>query len=124
MAVKYDIVVRCDRDYYLPISVQTSQNNPAGLSGYLCVMTVKKSVVDSDASALFKGQPWSSNLSFGQMTFKIPRGTNNAWYVGSGPIASSIVYDVTVQDTATVANWTTLVEGNVTVIPPVTKTVP
>jgi hypothetical protein len=49
MAVKYDITVRCDRDYYLPIAVQTGQNNPAGLTGYIAVMTVKAHVTDSDA---------------------------------------------------------------------------
>ena len=116
--------MRCDRDYYLPISVQTTQNNPAGLTGYLAVMTVKKAITDMDAAALYKGAPWASNLGFGQFTFKIPRTTNNAWFVGSGPVSSTIVYDVSLQDVAAVPNWVTLVEGAVTVIPAVTKTIP
>jgi hypothetical protein len=125
MAVQYDITVRADRDFYLPVSLVSEQNNPSNLAGYLPVMTVKKALSDADAQALYKGGPWSQNLSFGQFTFKIPRGTNAAWFVGSGPIASSVVYDVSIQDTAAIAvNWVTLVEGAVTIIGPVTKTIP
>ena len=124
MAAEYNITVRADRDFYLPISVVTAATNPVGLTDYLAVMTVKAHIADSDAQALYKGPPWSSNLGFGQMTFKIGRATNASWFVGSGPVSSSIVYDVAVQDVAMQPNWITLMEGSVTVIGPVTKSIP
>jgi hypothetical protein len=128
MAVTYNITVRADRDYYLPITVQTDLNNPAGLTGYICVMTVKRTVNDPDAAALFKGQPFSSNLGLGRFTFHIPRAINNTWWVsppsGSGPVSTSIAYDVSVQDSAPSPNWVTLLEGSVTVIAPLTRTIP
>ena len=125
MAVQYDIEIRADRDFYLPISVVSEQNNPSDFTGYLPVMTVKTNLAQADASALYHGGPWSQNLSFGQFTFKIARSVNAAWFVGSGPISTSVVYDVVVQDTAAIAvNWVTLVEGNVSIIGPVTKAIP
>jgi hypothetical protein len=128
VAVKYDITVRADRDFYLPITVQTTLGNPASLTSYIPVMTVKSTVNDPDAKALYKSQPWAANLPVGQFTFKIPRATNNAWYVappsGSGPVSSTIVYDVAMQDVAPVKNWVTLLEGGVTIIPPVTRSIP
>jgi hypothetical protein len=125
VAVQYNIIVRADRDFYLPVSLVSEQNNPSNLTGYLPVMTVKTNLAQADAAALYHGGPWSQNLAFGQFTFKIPRGTNANWFVGSGPISTSVVYDVSVQDTAALAtNWVTLVEGSVTIIGPVTKTIP
>jgi hypothetical protein len=125
MAVSYDIEVRQNRDFYLPVSVVTADTFfPANLSNYLPVMTVKAHVTDSDAAALYKGPPWGSNLPFGQFTFRIARSVNNLWWAGSGPVSTSIVYDVSVQDTAMTPDWVTLVEGNVTVVPAVTKSIP
>ena len=128
MTLEYDITIPTDRDYYFPVSIVTYEQNPANLTGYLLTMTVKKSINDPDSSALYKGAPWSNNLQFGNFTFKIPRATNKGWYLyppsGSGPISTTIVYDVTAQDVATVPNWTTLMYGNVTVQPAVTISIP
>ena len=129
MAVTYNLTVRADRDYYLPVSVITGEGHPADFSGYQVTMTVKKTINDDDATALFKSStPFASRLDFGEFTFKIPRSTNNSWWVappsGSGAISSVMVYDVTVQDVAAPPNWTTMLEGSVTVIGPVTRIIP
>jgi hypothetical protein len=129
VAVPYNITVRADRDYYLPVNVQTGLGNPANLTGYLPVMTVKANIYDDDAHALFKSGPYTSNLPFGSFAFHIPRATNNGWWKappsGSGAISTVMVYDVSCADAATPApNWNTLVEGSVTVVGPVTRTIP
>jgi len=128
MAAQYDIVIRCDRDYYYPVKVQTSLSNPANFTSYLPVLTIKKSVNDPDASALFKSFPWYSNLPFGSFTFKVPRATSNGWWLfspsGSGAVSTTIVYDVSVQDASAIPNWVTLIEGGVSLLPPVTRTIP
>jgi hypothetical protein len=126
VSVEYDITVQADRDYYLPISLVTDQNNPANLTGYIVTMCVKKTINDPDASALFKSAPSWTNLPFGKFTFHVPRATNNAWWIpGSGQITNTIVYDVAVQDIATpTPNWVTLVTGNVTVMGPISRSIP
>lgn len=125
MAIQHDITVDADRDYYLSVILQTGLTNPANLTGYIVTMAVKKSINDADAQALFKSQPYWSNLPFGQFIFHIPRTTNNAWWIpGSGPITATIVYDVAAQDAAPSPNWITFVTGNVTVNGPVSRTIP
>jgi hypothetical protein len=128
MATDYDITIETDRDYYFPVSIVTYEQNPANLSGYTCVMTIKKSIGDPDSSALFKSGPWSQNLPFGQFSFKVPRATSKGWWLyppsGSGPVSTAIVYDVAVQDVAQTPNWTTLLSGSVTILPAVTQSIP
>lgn len=126
MAVTYNLTIRADRDYFLPVTVVTQQGNPANMTNYLVTMTVKNSVNDADNVALFKSStPYAVNLPFGTFTFKIPRSVTNVWWVApSGPISTTMVYDVSCQDIATVQNWSTLLEGSVTVIGPVTRTIP
>jgi hypothetical protein len=126
--INYPIVVEANRDFYLPVNLTSSLGNPANLSSYLCMMTVKKAVTDTDANALYKSAPWSQNLPFGSFTFKISRTQNKGWYLmppsGSGPISTTIVYDVSVQDAAAVPNWTTLMTGPVSVVAVVTQSIP
>jgi hypothetical protein len=123
MAAEYNITVRADRDFWLPIHVQTGEGNPCNFTGYTIVLTVKGSINDADASALFKSAPYTSSLQFGTFTFRIPRATNNAWWTPSGAITSTMVYDCSCQDVSAPANWATLLEGTVSVIGPVTRTV-
>jgi hypothetical protein len=126
--LNYPIVVEANRDFYLPVNLTSALGNPANLTSYLPVMTVKKAITDTDANALYKSSPWSQNLPFGLFTFKISRTQNKNWWLmppsGSGPVSSTIVYDVSVQDAAATPNWTTLMSGSVTVVAVVTQSIP
>jgi hypothetical protein len=128
MAAENDITVRADRDFYLNCALITALGNPANLTGYQIEMTVKKVQADPDSLALYKGLPWVANLPFGQFTFHIPRAQNAGWWVitpsGSGPITSTIVYDVSCLDIAIPPNMVTLMEGSVSIIGPVTVNIP
>jgi hypothetical protein len=120
--------VRADREFYLPVNIITALGNPANLTGYQPTMTVKKKQGDGDALALYKSAPWVKNLSFGQFTFQITRTQNAGWWVpppsGSGALTTTMVYDVTTLDIATPPNLVTLLEGTVSVIGPVTVSIP
>jgi hypothetical protein len=125
VAAEFDITVRTDRDFYLPVTVVTALGNPANLTGYQIEMTVKAHQTDTDSAALYKGSPWLSKLPFGQFTFHIPRTQNSSWWQASGgPISMTIVYDVACLDIAIPPNMVTLLEGGVTLIGPVTQTIP
>jgi hypothetical protein len=125
VAAEFDIVVRTDRDFYLPVTVVTALGNPANLAGYQIEMTVKKVQTDMDGAALYKSPPWISNLTFGQFTFHIARTQNSSWWQASGgPISTTIAYDVACLDIAIPPNMVTLLEGAVTLIGPITQTIP
>lgn len=123
-AAQQAITVYCGRDFYFTITNQTGLGNPFNLANYICYLTIKKAISDPDASALYSGPPWSSNLSFGQLTFKVAHGTTSAWWTTSGPIGPSVVYDVSYADTATPKNWNTMLYGSVTLIEPTLQTIP
>lgn len=128
MAAEFNVTVRADRDFYLPVVMVTGLGNPANLTGFNLMMTVKKTQGDTDATALYKGAPWTANLPFGQFTFHVARTVTALWWVappsGSGPLTSTMVYDVSCLDIAAPPNMITLLEGSVSVIGPVTVTIP
>ena len=128
MAAQNDIVVRAGRDFYLNVEMITGLGNPANLTGFQLEMTVKKVQGDPDSLALYKGVPSLSNLPFGTFSFHIPRTQNAGWWVpppsGSGALTSTMVYDVSCLDINLVPNMITLIEGAVSVIGPVTVTIP
>ena len=128
MAAVFNITVRADREFYLPVNVVTALGNPANMTGYQLAMTIKKAQGDSDAKALYKAAPWVKNLGFGQFTFQVTRTQNAGWWVappsGSGAITSTMVYDVSCLDIAAPPNMVTLLEGSVAVIGPVTLSIP
>jgi len=125
VAAEFPIVVRTDRDFWLPVTVVTALGNPANMQGYQIEMTVKKVQTDSDAAALFKSPPVITNLVFGQFTFHIPRAVNSPWWAPSGgPVTTTIVYDVSCLDIAIPPNMITLIEGPVSLIGPVTVSIP
>ena len=128
MAVQNNIVVRADRDFYLNCEMVTALGNPANLLGYQIEMTVKKVQGDPDSLSLYKGLPWVANLPFGQFTFHITAAQTKPWWVntasGSGPITNSVVYDVSCLDIAIPPNFVTLIEGAVSIIGPVTQSIP
>jgi hypothetical protein len=123
---KLDIEVICGRDFYLAIQNQTAAGNPWDLRGYLTYMTVKASINDPDASALYQGAPYSANPGFGQLTFQLSHALTGPWWPpGSGPISTAIVYDVAYADDATpVRNWNTVLSGAVTLAQPVAEVIP
>lgn len=123
-AAQQDISIVCGRDFYLSITNQTGLQNPFNLTGYLIFLTIKKAITDTDASALYSGAPFSENLPFGQLTFKIPHTTSGGWWSSSGPIGTAIVYDVSYADTANPKNWNTVLYGAVTLVEPVLQIIP
>jgi hypothetical protein len=123
-AAQQAITVYCGRDFYLAVTNVTGLGNPFNLTGYICYLTIKKAISDADASALFSQAPWSSNLSFGKLTFKIPHTTTSAWWTSSGPIGSAIVYDISYADNASPKNWNTVLYGPVTLVEPTLQTIP
>jgi hypothetical protein len=124
MAATFDITVRADRDFWLPVYLQTFRGNPLNMTGFTVVMTVKDSLGDTDAQAMYKSEPHPQHnlLGFGYCAFKITHEQCASWWKpdGSGPIADTIIYDVSCQDIATPPTWATLLEGSVTIIGPVT----
>jgi hypothetical protein len=128
MATQFNITVRASRDFYLPVTILTALDNPANLTGYQVVMTVKKAQGDPDSLALFKAPPYLSNLALGQFAFHITPAQNKTWWVappsGSGALTATMVYDVSCLDIAIPPNIVTLLEGSVSVIGPVTVTIP
>lgn len=123
-AAQQDITVYCGRDFYLAITNQTGLGNPFNLTNYICYLTVKKLITDPDASALFSQAPWSSNLVFGQITYKIPHTTTGGWWTASGPIGTALVYDVSYADTASPKNWNTVLYGSVALVEPTLQAIP
>ena|SRR5215472_5497680 len=124
MATEFNITVRADRDFYLPVSVVTALGNPADLTNFQPMMTVKKVQTDPDASALYKQAPTVENLPFGKFTFHITPTQNSGWWIGGAPVTTTIVYDVSTLDIAIPPNLVTLMEGTVAVIGPVTVAIP
>jgi|SRR5215472_6946876 len=124
MATEFNITVRADRDFYLPVSVVTALGNPADLTNYQIELTVKKVQTDPDAAALYKQPPATKDLPFGQFTFHITAAENAGWWVSGAPISTTMVYDVACLDIAIPPNLVTLMEGTVAVIGPVTVAIP
>jgi hypothetical protein len=128
MAAEFNITVRADRDFYLPVTVITGLGNPANMTGYQLEMTIKKAQGDPDSLALFKAPPYLTNLAFGQFSFHIKPAQNSGWWVappsGSGALTTTMVYDVTCLDIAIPPNMVTLLEGAVSMIGPVTVSIP
>jgi hypothetical protein len=87
-------------------------------------LTVKKAINDADSAALFSGTPWSADLSFGQLTFKIPHPTTSGWWKPTGPISTTAVYDVTYADLASPKNWNTVLSGTVALVQPILQLIP
>jgi hypothetical protein len=123
-----DVTVYCGRDFYLSVTNSTAQGNPFSMVGYSAVLTIKARINDSDAAALYQGAPWSSNLAFGELTFKVPHLTTAAWWktppAGSGAISTTCVYDVSYADAASPKNWSTMLTGAVSLAQPVTVVIP
>jgi hypothetical protein len=128
MAAEFDIIVRADRDFYLPLQMITSLGNPANLTNFQLKMTVKQAQGDPDAIALFAGTPiGGANLAFGIFTFHITPTQNQSWWVSTpgeigAPLSTTMVYDVSCKDLDN--NFITLMEGSVGVIGPVTVAIP
>ena len=125
---KMDVVVYCGRDFYLSVTNQTAAGNPFDMTGYNAVLTVKANINDPDNRALYQGGPWSSNLPFGALSFKIPHSTTGQWWKappsGSGAVSTVAVYDVSYADAANPRNWSTMLYGNVSLQQPVTIVIP
>jgi hypothetical protein len=121
----FNITVTCGRDFYISLQNQTDLGNPWDMRGYASVMTVKAFINDPDANALFQGAPYSSDLGFGQVSFKLPHATTTKWWTSSGAVSTACVYDVAYADASTPArNWNTVLSGTVTLAQPVTINIP
>lgn len=116
MSAELDITIERYRDFTFAVVVDTELDNPFGMGGYTCVMTVKALVTDTDAAALYHSVPTSGSLSFGQMSWLIPHSTTGS----SGWAITSAVYDVAVQTPAGQRN--TFLNGAVTITMPTTQT--
>ena len=120
---KLDIAVTCGRDFYISLTNQTSLGNPWDLRGYVTWMTVKASINDPDASALFSSGPYASDLGFGKVSFKLPHETTiNWWTAGTGPVSANAVYDIAYSDVN--HNFSTVLSGVVTLLQSVTISIP
>lgn len=119
MTAEQDITLYAKRDNTLDITIQTNAGNPVDLTGYKIVMTVKAQITDADAAALYQGPPGYANPPFGRISFLVPLATTSgtAWAT-----AATGFYDVT----AVIPSGYTvsLLAGAVTVVQPITQTVP
>jgi hypothetical protein len=122
-----DLTVVCARDFYLSITNQTAAGKPFAIVNYVAVMTVKTSIDDPDANALYQGGPWATDYGFGKLTFKLAHDLTGSWWPpgSGGPVSTAVVYDVAYADAATPErNWNTILSGAVHLEQPVTVVIP
>jgi hypothetical protein len=119
VTAQQDLTFYAKRDNTVDVSIITAAGNPVDLTGYDLVLTIKKLITDSDASALYQGKPAFFNAPFGKFSFLVPLATtsNAAWAA-----ASSGVHDISA---ITPSKYSvTLLAGASTIVQPVTQTIP
>ena len=114
MSATLDLTLYQMRDNTIDVSLMTAVLNPVDLTGYKLICTVKALITDADSAALYQGEPKTFNPPFGRFSFLIPIATTNGWTATQG------IWDVTCVTPTNLHS--TLIGGNVTIVPAVTQT--
>src|ERR1700676_137437 len=110
--------IRVGRDWFWPITEQSSLGNPIDLSGQTIELCIKKLLTDSDANALYKSATlFIDNRVFGQYWFKIPNAITSG-YASFATSGVSAQYEVIYKDSTGIIN--TRLAGTIPITPSIT----